>query len=384
MLRAVASGAGGGSGGNTASIQPPLTKTSYDTITGTGLLQGSTTDSGGQWELSGPGAATATKNAGGYATATQNTYCFLQAAPVVQRVVTRFQGNSDCTLAICQDTTLQNMVHVNIGPNADADIKLWVGGVADQSPAFVADCNVTPNTADNQPHEYAIEVSNNYCYAFCDGILITVAYDQRFGTVVGQYAFAQLHGTADERLYSLELYTPLQPRKLASAAASLIPDLFLDRAPVATSSLQVGPHNQFPIAPVDFSVESAVIRSSAALDFKVMSADGFVTTMHFGAGDPTGNGPVRFAYNPATFGLDLFVGSNLAAQFPDLDIGPRAMLTPEIQLGTTSNQGPAIVWGAADPIAQNFPAPIGSLYLRTNGSVYRKSGAADNAWTLMS
>ena len=45
--------------------------------------------------------------------------------------------------------------------------------------------------------------------------------------------------------------------------------------------------------------------------------------------------------------------------------------------------GPEIIEGSVDPSAVSTPATIGSLYLRSNGTVYRKSGAGDTDWTLL-
>lgn len=46
--------------------------------------------------------------------------------------------------------------------------------------------------------------------------------------------------------------------------------------------------------------------------------------------------------------------------------------------------GPQILQGAADPSAgAGVAAPAGSIYLRTNGSVYWKAGAGDTQWTVI-
>lgn len=46
------------------------------------------------------------------------------------------------------------------------------------------------------------------------------------------------------------------------------------------------------------------------------------------------------------------------------------------------NNNVHIVSGSVDPTVSGTDDPIGSLYLRTDGNVYRKTGAGANAWTL--
>ena len=43
----------------------------------------------------------------------------------------------------------------------------------------------------------------------------------------------------------------------------------------------------------------------------------------------------------------------------------------------------AILAGSADPSVALVDRPQGSLYLRTNGEVWRKSGSLPNAWVLI-
>jgi|GEM_PF-3115827 len=79
------------------------------------------------------------------------------------------------------------------------------------------------------------------------------------------------------------------------------------------------------------------------------------------------------------FGLDLY--AEPSAHFSDTETETPQGLNVEIAEIRLSN-GLYIMSGAADPSAAGgVAAPIGSLYLRTNGEHWRKTGAADTQWT---
>ena len=63
---------------------------------------------------------------------------------------------------------------------------------------------------------------------------------------------------------------------------------------------------------------------------------------------------------------------------PNIDPQPGSFT--EIRLHDTTGDGPGIKWGSADPEG-SVAAAAGSLYFRTNGSVYKKSsGSGDTGW----
>lgn len=52
----------------------------------------------------------------------------------------------------------------------------------------------------------------------------------------------------------------------------------------------------------------------------------------------------------------------------------------DVGLGLSLDGEVAILKGAADPSLVGVPAPVGSVYLRTNGELWQKYAAPDLSW----
>jgi hypothetical protein len=55
----------------------------------------------------------------------------------------------------------------------------------------------------------------------------------------------------------------------------------------------------------------------------------------------------------------------------------RAFETDELLIGEAAS----ILTGSADPRSPPLSRPIGSIYLRTNGTLWQKTGSVANQWT---
>lgn len=201
MLRAVAGGGSGSGGGG-----PQMALAAWGTLGGTGLVNGSATESGDTWSLTGEGFNTAIRNPGGFATCPLNTYMMLNNEVPTVKATQVFEG-PDCTLAIINDGSLSDMVHVNFTKGDPPFVMFWKTGVGpSQFPTYernYADIPTTPG-----PMEFSIVVINGFVYSYAAGILCSVCWDAE---IVGMApiltgAFAQLHEGAADKVYSLHTY----------------------------------------------------------------------------------------------------------------------------------------------------------------------------------
>lgn len=103
----------------------------------------------------------------------------------------------------------------------------------------------------------------------------------------------------------------------------------------------------------------------------------------FGAG--TAGAKLANVTNPMSTDLD---GNghnitNVQAIYAGNIVSSGLLAAGSIQLATdTTGNGPGILAGDTDPSIGNLtPMPVGSLYLRSNGEWWRKTGSAFTAWT---
>lgn len=374
---ASATAAAAASGGS----QPPIARNTYDVISGSGLLNNSTTASGGTWYVTGSGFDDAIRNPEGYATSTENAYCHLQASASIRRAVQVFSGNQ-CTLAIGHNINLTDMIHVNFSSNSYADVLYWRTGVgSSMAPTHVTDCNLTGVINDGQPHEFVIELVDKYCFCFCDGVLISVAYDPIFPQLKGRYTFAQLHGgddAATDRLYALSTFTDIQQKEITKTVANLMAETFRNNAPVSGPSLRIGDMSSGALYDLDLAVETGIIRNpTESLKLKLWSSEGFPTELHFGNDpDALGDGDVILRRDNEIYGLKLLIGGSTAAQFPYTGLSSNSAYFPNIGIGDSNDSTAPGIYSAED--IPEFTAVPGSLALSKNGNVYRRT--ATNQW----
>ena len=180
--------------------------TAWDVPSGSGALNGQTTDSGHTWVTSGTGYLTTSINAGGYIEGTDNTYCYLNTGSKVKRV-TQFKRGPLCTIAILLDTDLDDMVHVNFTQSTGAvSVLFWKTGLGSALiPSASQTIKATACADPNQTREYTVELVGDYLIAYVDGELALWAYDPQFSTVAGNWIFAQIHASGD-RIYGVYSY----------------------------------------------------------------------------------------------------------------------------------------------------------------------------------
>lgn len=368
-----------------AGIQPPIARNAYGVISGSGLLHNSPTDSGGVWFVNGAGQTTATKNPAGYATSPDNSYCFINASAPIRRAVQVFQGNV-CTLAIGLNNQLSDMIHVNFQTNGYADVLYWKTGVGVAMPPQTAvDCNRCTDTT-SAPREYTVELVGNYCWCFQDGVLISVVYDPVFSSLHGNWVFGQLHGAGAEndRLYSLTTFTTVQANPIAQSAASLLPELSRNNGPLAGSALRLGAPDMDVLYPLDLMISTGLLRNpNGQGTLKIWSSQGYGAELQLGNTDDdptTDTPPVGLRFDAAMYGFLVKVAGMNKGFFSSGYVPDTASFyTESIGVGSAEQDAtkPMIMSGTGVP-ASGLTAPPGSIFMSSNGNVYRRT--ATNTW----
>lgn len=183
-----------------------LRKTAFDSAAGkTGAVRDATMDSGETWFTTGTGYLTTTFGSG-YISGNDNTYCMVDTGNPINRVVQRFSGPI-CTIAILTDSTLSDMLHVNFNSESNVYASFWKTGVgADQQLSLSIQAASVPDIDDGVEHEMVLDVLGNWIVAYVDGEHVFTGYHEDISSVCGNWAFAQIHDAAGDRIYGIETH----------------------------------------------------------------------------------------------------------------------------------------------------------------------------------
>lgn len=178
---------------------------SFDTVSGSGALNGQLLDSGHTWELGGTGYLTTSINVGGYIEGTDNTYCFVNTGKKIYRAIQLFSGTG-CTISIGLDTALTDMIHVNFSAGSMA-VTYWKTGIGTgQTPQVSWTRNNGISLDDDTPHELIVDVFDNFVFGYIDGDYVGFSYDENFTSIQGNYVCHQIHDSGD-KIYGCSSYT---------------------------------------------------------------------------------------------------------------------------------------------------------------------------------
>lgn len=188
--------------GDGVSVAPVLSV--FDAPSGSGLLNGKSTTSGAPWFVTGAGVGTTSVNPAGYIEGSGNTYCYVQAPAAVTRVEQIFSGPL-CTIAIAANNDLQSLIHQNFNSGGVPSMTVFTAGVSAPALWGRTVANI-PNINDGQPHVLTLEMVGPLAFAYCDGLLVGVSGDPKFLTNGGNWAYAQIHSSAGDRIYGFRVF----------------------------------------------------------------------------------------------------------------------------------------------------------------------------------
>lgn len=347
-------------------------------------LNGSALDKGGNWVVSGPGAATTVRNAGGYAVdpSGTNAYLFVQAAGKVRRYVQRWSGTTGSfpTSAIStSSSSLDNMLHVNFSSGGLADIKKWVAGTGNLGLTFGGPVRNCPTLDNGAQGDVTLELIDDKIFAYVGGLLVAWGQDAQIATWGASLnvAVGQLHN-ANEKIYGMWTYDEQAERSDLGNTFPIAEGL-RNGAPIQTGTLMVAPGGTTQLA--DFDVvarenRDQVFRSAFAVTQHYKAGTGYGVRQYFGNGgyDAASPGDTYAEWSTSMLGFRFVVGGGTRGTFPHPAFNYGDAVFPSITIGAEASTTPRIV--SAANLAGLATVPDGSLGMTADGKfAQRVSGA---------
>lgn len=352
---------------------------------GTGVLNGTPLNYGGNWTVTGPGQATTVRNAAGYAvdTSGSNAYVFVTNSTRVRRYAQRWSGPSGSfpTLAVCVGASLNNMLHVNFGAGTGVDSRLWINGTPSLAVAFGGAIRNCPAFDNGQIWEFQLDIATDNSGVFLvlvNGVAVAWGQDPQIAAWGASLdtAMGQLHG-ANERIYGMFDYTELPPARNLANIPEIV-DFMASGAPLRPASLMVAPAGT--VQKADFDVvareqRDIVFRSDFAVTMHRKAGNGYGVREYYGNGtyNPADPGDTYTEWSTGILGFRVVTGGGLRASFPHPAFGYGDAVFPSITIGSESSSSFRIVRG--DNVGSLPAAPDGSLGVVPNNLYQRRSGA---------
>lgn len=191
-------------------------ETYHTAATARALTTGQTIDSGEALVVSGTGFQTTQEYAAGYiANPTgQNTYIYVPMPGNVRRAVQWYSGPA-ATVAICEDATPGEMVHVEFGPNTTPVCTYWHDGQTAQLMQIGGSARNAPDINDSNPHKLEVEIQGDYVVAYVDDLPISMWYDPVVSDIYSTSAmyYSQIRN-ANDKIYGFEGYSGIGTKTL--------------------------------------------------------------------------------------------------------------------------------------------------------------------------